>query len=158
MGPPRQRRQAIPLLVRDRTILGGDDLGGDDLGGDEGEDEPDSALLAAPGKRDGYLTPGARGKVYHPEKVDSRPQGAKKRSTKSKWSDETASFTPRNTMPGLSDLKTLSRGIYEGDETTYTDKEEKLLLEVNQELTDWEVKALVKNLEKKNNKQLKENK
>jgi len=133
-------------------------LGGDDLGGDEGGDEPDSALLAAPGKRDGYLTPGAKGKVYHPEKVDSRPQGAKKRSTKSKWSDETASFTPRNTMPGLSDLKTLSRGIYEGDETTYTDKEEKLLLEVNQELTDWQVKALVKNLEKKNNKQLKENK
>ena len=29
---------------------GGDDLGGDDLGGDEGGDEPDSALLAAPGK------------------------------------------------------------------------------------------------------------
>ncbi len=138
--------------------LGGDDLGGDDLGGDEGGDEPDSALLAAPGKRDGYLTPGAKGKVYHPEKVDSRPQGAKKRSTKSKWSDETASFTPRNTMPGMSDLKTLSRGIYEGNETTYTDKEEKLLLEVNQELTDWEVKALVKNLEKKDNKQLKENK
>jgi len=138
--------------------LGGDDLGGDDLGGDEGGDDPDSALLAAPGKRDAYLTPGSKGKVYHPEKVDSRSQGARKRSIKSKWSDETASFTPRNTMPGLSDLKTLSRGIYEGNETTYTDKEEKLLLEVNQELTDWEVKALVKNLEKKNNKQLKEQK
>lgn len=138
--------------------LGGDDLGGDDLGGDEGGDEPDSALLAAPGKRDGYVTPGSKGKVYYPQKVDSRPQGARKRSTKSKWSDETASFTPRNTMPGLSDLKTLSRGIYEGNETTYTDKEEKLLLEVNQELSDWEVKALVKNLEKKNNKQLKEQK
>ena len=138
--------------------LGGDDLGGEDLGGDEGGEEPDSALLAAPGKRDGYLTPGAKGKVYHPEKVDSRPQGARKRSTKSKWSDETASFTPRNTMPGMSDLKTLSRGIYEGNETTYTDSDEKLLLEVNQELTDWEVKALVKDLEKKNNKQLKENK
>jgi len=138
--------------------LGGEDLGGEDLGGDEGGEEPESALLAAPGKRDGYLTPGAKGKVYHPQKVDSRPQGARKRSTKSKWSDETASFTPRNTMPGLSDLKTLSRGIYEGKETTYTDREEKLLLEVNQELTDWEVKALVKDLEKKNNKQLKENK
>lgn len=140
--------------------LGGDDtdLGGDtdlDLGGDEGGEEPESALLAAPGKRDGYLTPGAKGKVYHPEKTDSRPQGARKRSTKSKWSDETASFTTRNIMPGLSDLNTLSRGIYEGKETTYTDKEEKLLLEVNQELTDWQVKSLVKDLEKKNNKQLK---
>ena len=142
--------------------LGGDELGdddlGDDLGGDEGGDEPDSALLAAPGKRDGYLTPGAKGKVYHPQKVDSRPSGARTRSTKSKWSDETASNTTRNTMPGLSDLKTLSRGIYEGNETTYIDEQEKLLLEVNQELTDWEVKTLVKNLEKKNNKQLKETK
>lgn len=140
--------------------LGGDDtdLGGDtdlDLGGDEGGEEPESALLAAPGKRDGYLTPGAKGKVYRPEKTDSRPQGARKRSTKSKWSDETASFTTRNIMPGLSDLNTLSRGIYEGKETTYTDKDEKLLLEVNQELTDWQVKSLVKDLEKKNNKQLK---
>ena len=138
--------------------LGGDDLGGDDLGGDEGGDDPDSALLAAPGKRDGYLTPGAKGKVYHPEKVDSRPSGARTRSTKSKWSDETASNTVRNTMPGLSDLKTLSRGIYEGNETTYIDEQEKLLLEVNQELTDWEVTTLVKGLEKKENKQLKEQK
>ena len=58
-------------------------------------------------------------------------------------------------MPGMSDLKTLSRGIYEGKETTYTDSEEKLLLEVNQELTEWQVKTLVKELEKKDNKQLK---
>mgnify|MGYP003963308641 CR=1 FL=1 len=140
--------------------FGGDedfgDEGGDDLDlGDEGGDEPESALLSAPGKRDGYLTPGAKGKVYHPEKVDSRPSGARTRSIKSKWSDETASNTPRNVMPGMSDLKSLSRGIYEGNETTYTDADEKLLLEVNQELTDWQVKSIVKELEKKNNKQLK---
>ncbi len=140
--------------------FGGDedfgDEGGDDMDlGDEGGDEPESALLAAPGKRDGYLTPGAKGKVYHPEKVDSRPSGARTRSVKSKWSDETASNTPRNTMPGMSDLKSLSRGIYEGNETTYTDADEKLLLEVNQELTDWQVQSLVKDLEKKKNKQLK---
>ena len=133
----------------------GEELGGEELGGEEGGEEPESALLAAPAKRDGYVTQGAKGKVYYPEKVDSRPQGARKRSTKSKWSDETASFTPRNTMPGLSDLKTLSRGIYEGKETTYTDEDEKLLLEVNQELSDWQVKSLVKELEKKDNKQLK---
>ena len=140
--------------------FGGDedfgDEGGDEMDlGDEGGDEPESALLAAPGKRDGYLTPGAKGKVYHPEKVDSRPSGARTRSIKSKWSDETASNTPRNVMPGMSDLKSLSRGIYEGNETTYTDADEKLLLEVNQELTDWQVKSIVKELEKKNNKQLK---
>ena len=140
--------------------FGGDEDFGDDGGdemdlGDEGGDEPESALLSAPGKRDGYLTPGAKGKVYHPEKVDSRPSGARTRSIKSKWSDETASNTPRNIMPGMSDLKSLSRGIYEGNETTYTDADEKLLLEVNQELTDWQVKSIVKELEKKNNKQLK---
>ena len=137
----------------------GDEFGGEgedlDLGDEAGGEEPESALLAAPGKREGHLTPGARGKVYHPEKVDSRPSGARTRSTKSKWADEKASFTPRNTMPGLSDLKTLSRGIYEGNETTYTDSDEKLLLEVNQELSDWQVKTLVKELEKKDNKQLK---
>ena len=55
----------------------------------------------------------------------------------------------------MSDLKSLSRGIYEGNETTYTDADEKLLLEVNQELTDWQVQSLVKDLEKKKNKQLK---
>ena len=140
--------------------FGGDedfgDEGGDDMDlGDEGGDEPESALLAAPGKRDGYLTPGAKGKVYHPEKVDSRPSGARTRSIKSKWSDETASNTPRNVLPGMSDLKSLSRGIYEGNETTYTDADEKLLLEVNQELTDWQVQSLVKELEMKNTKQLK---
>ena len=133
---------------------GGDDLGGDlDMGGDEGGGEDDT-LLAAPGKREGYLTPGAKGKVYHPEKVDSRSQGARTRSTKSKWADEKASFTPRNTMPGLSDLKTLSRGISESERTNYSE-EEKLLLEVNQELTDWQVETLVKGLEDKKNKQLK---
>ena len=139
--------------------LGGDDAGGDDMDLDMGDDTDaggeDETLLAAPGKRDGYLTPGAKGKVYHPEKVDSRPQGARTRSTKSKWADEKASFTIRNTMPGLSDLRTLSRGISEGQETTYNDSEEKLLLEVNQELTEWEVNALVKDLENKKNKQLK---
>ena len=57
-------------------------------------------------------------------------------------------------MPGLSDLRTLSRGISEETQTSYIDEEEKLLLEVNQELTEWEVKTLVDDLEKKN-KQLK---
>ena len=133
----------------DDLDLGGDDAGGDDAGGE------DDTLLAAPGKRDGYLTPGAKGKVYHPEKVDSRPQGARSRSIKSKWADEKASFTTRNTVPGLSDLRTLSRGISEERQTTYSDSEEKLLLEVNQELTEWEVNSLIKDLENKKNKQLK---
>ena len=140
--------------------LGGDDAGGDmdmgdDLGGDDAGGDEDETLLAAPGKRDGYLTPGAKGKVYHPEKVDSRPQGARTRSTKSKWADEKASFTTRNVMPGLSDLRTLSRGISEDQATTYNDSDEKLLLEVNQELTEWQVQTLVKDLENKKNKQLK---
>ncbi len=138
----------------DDVDLGGDDLGGGDdldMGGDDAGG--DDTLLAAPGKREGYLTPGAKGKVYHPEKVDSRPQGARTRSTKSKWADEKASFTIRNTMPGLSDLRTLSRGISESDGTNY-DSDEKLLLEVNQELTEWQVKNLVKDLENKKNKQL----
>ena len=139
--------------------LGGDiggDLGGDldaDLGGPEeipagdvGGDEPaadtggdDSPLLAVPpGSRNApRLTPGAKGKVYHPVKTDSRPSGARTRNYASIASPETNTYRTNNL--GGSELRSLARGIYEHDESTYSleDKnQEKQILEVNQSIVN----------------------
>ena len=75
--------------------------------------------------------------------------GARKRSIKSKWSQETASNTSRNTFKGLSDFLSLSKGISEGEGTTYGENHEKLLLEVNRELSSMEVRNLINELESK---------
>ena len=71
---------------------------------------------------------------------DTRDMGARKRSTQSKWSQETASNTTRNTFKGLSDLVSLSKGI---SETIYGEDDEKLLFEVNRELSSQEVQNLI---------------
>lgn len=137
--------------------LGGDDggddgglggLGDDEEGGDEEGGDDDSALLAAPAKRadGGRVTPGAKGKVYYPEKSDSRGMGARQRSMKSHWSAETASSTPRNIFKGGNELRSLARGIYENNElrgTNYTE-DEKRVEEISAEL-----KNLLSSLEEK---------
>ena len=131
---------------------GGDDLGGGDdggglggLGGDDEEggeeEEPETGdLLAAPGKREPYTTPGANGKMYTKVATDTRDMGARKRSVRSKWSHETTKNTSRNTFKGLSDLVSLSKGI---SETIYGEDDEKLLFEVNRELSSQEVQNLI---------------
>lgn len=134
--------------------MGGDlggDVGGDegdmDLGGgDEEPEEPETGdLLAAPAKREPYTTAGSNGKRYMRVSSDKRDMGARKRSTKSKWSDETASSTSRNLFKGLSDLNTLSKGI---TETIYGEDAEKLVLEVNRELSKVDVHNLISSMEK----------
>ena len=141
--------------------LGGD-LGGDlaadlDLGdeaeagpeeipaGDAGEpggaaEEPaaggdESPLLAVPpGSRNApRLTPGAKGKVYYPVKSDSRPAGARTRNYARIASPETNTYRTNNL--GASELRSLARGIYEQEDSTYSLKEqdqERQILEVNQ--------------------------
>jgi intein/homing endonuclease len=114
----------------------GDDFG--DIGGDEmdeveeTEDEGDETLLAAPGKRDdeGYLTPGAKGKIYKPVKTDTRNMGARRRGYNSQYSQETGKNTMRNTFKGFSDLKSLSQGIQEST----GDYEEQSLLSQNHDI------------------------
>ena len=122
--------------------LGGEDLGGEDLGGEDlaGGEEEESPLLSAPGKRDepytksGWkLPPGWKGKAYTPVKRDKRPAGARTRSTKSQWSDETARATIRNTHKGFSDLLSLGKGISEQTDTSYI-AEERELFETNNEI------------------------
>ena len=130
------------------------ELGGDEMDMDAGMEEPggepeapepeEETLLSAPGKRDdGHLTPGAKGKKYEPVKRDKRPEGARTRSYKSKWSDESARPTKRNTHKGYSELMTLSRGIYENVETNYNLEEAKLLK------SGTEINKLMKALESK---------
>tara|TARA_R100000951_G_scaffold116777_1_gene130693 strand:- start:491 stop:2500 length:2010 start_codon:yes stop_codon:yes gene_type:complete len=132
-------------------------LGGSDLDlGDEGGGGDDSPLLAVPpGSRNSpRLTPGAKGKVYYPKKVDRRNAGARSRHFAGQRSAEKSSNTPRNVFPG-SDINSLAKsigasaGIYAESETTYNkaeQEEEKKLFEVNTS-----IRNLLDGLNKKSN-------
>ncbi len=133
--------------------LGGGDegggLGGDLGGGDEegGEEEPETGdLLAAPAKRETYTTPGANGKMYTKVTDDTRDMGARKRSIRSKWAYDSTQNTTQNSFKGLGDLVSLSKGI---SETIYGEDDEKLLFEVNRELSSQEVQNLIDGLNSK---------
>lgn len=151
--------------------LGGGALGGDlDLGGDEGTGDADldldndlaamaddtdaapegggeeSPLLSAPAKREMTTTPLSKGKMYKPVTSDSRPMGARKRSYHGSYNREAGKNTTRNTFKGYGDLRSLSRGIYENQNTNYSLDEEKKLFEVS-----YQTKKLIEDLEKKTN-------
>ena len=139
----------LPLdLRRGRVVV----VGG---GGD------DSALLAAPpGSRDSprlapslgkrarsgkkYVTKGSKGKVYQKVATDKRPSGARTRNYASIPTPEMNTYRTNNL--GASELRSLSRGIYEEQDPNYLrDQEEEVaLLEVNSS-----VKMLIESLETK---------
>ena len=160
----RKFQTALDAVAEGEELLGTEgglgDLGAEEFAGDEeglgvepipGEEEipageEEETLLAAPGKRDdGYLTPGAKGKVYHPVKDDTRDMGARKRHFRSQWSDETGRATKRNIWksPPSWEISNLSKGISENIETNYKDEERKLF-EVNHE-----IRSLITDLENK---------
>lgn len=153
---------------------GAPDLGGDlgELGsedetpapGDEGGEtllaSPDEAAaatdLAEPGKRNDmkwrlsqkeYTTPGAKGKKYKPVKSDKRDMGARKRSYKGQYSEETGKNTTRNIFKGSSELNQLARGIYEELDTNYSEKQAQDELRVLE--NDIEIQKIIENLERK---------
>jgi hypothetical protein len=113
-----------------------------DLAGDL-TDEPDTNLLAAPGKRDVEETDNRgrtksdRRREYTPVKSDSRPQGAHRRSKLADGGASIASSSRRNTHKGYNELS----GLYESKDTTYL-KEENIIGQVNHE-----IKTLIENLE-----------
>jgi len=156
------------LGAGDLGDLGGEDIGGEDLGDDldlgaeepatpapAGEEPPgdDSALLAAPGKRDDQdwvkirkdgarTTAKANGKWHTPTSSDGRKSaGPRKKNYKRVATPEFS--TTRKLYPGLKDLAGIGKGLMEGEESNYKDEEE-LLLEINHE-----VKSLITELEKK---------
>jgi len=109
-----------------------------DVGGDEPAAEPELGdLLATPGKRDdetlkwvnpkdlSTTTNKSKGKRYTPVKNKSKV-GYKKQNTKGLYNRETAKNTTRNVFPGLSDLSSLARGIFEDAETNYSDEEDNI--------------------------------
>jgi len=139
----------------------GDEIGGAEepaVGADEGGGD-DSPLLAAPpgsrssprlapslGKRprsgQKYLTKGAKGKAYQKVATDKRPSGARTRNYSSIPTPEIGTY--RSTFPGASELRSLSRGIFEEQDPIYLreQKEESTLMEVNKS-----VKMLIDSLE-----------
>ena len=151
-------------LGGDMGDLGGEELGGaeempaGEAGGAEAGGGEESALLAAPpGSRSApRLTPGAKGKVYHPVKSDNRKSsGPRQRANASSHGQQQSSATFRNILPGYADgLKSLgkgfvptSEGIYEEEQSIYNlreQTEEDKLFEVNNS-----VRNLIEELEKK---------
>ena len=137
--------------------LGGEEIEGDigDLGGDEpAAEEPaapeigDDPLLASPGRREdnGYVTPGSKGKVYHPVKKgrDNRTKGAMKRH---RASVAGINMDPRKTFPGKSGyggLDSLAKGMFESRETNYDNGF--TIEEENLQTTNSEVKRLLESL------------
>jgi len=115
-------------------------------GGEELEGEESALLSAPPGNRNVPVVDRSKGKVYVPEPVDKRNIGARHRSTKSQWSDESARNTPRNVFKGWTDgIKNLTNLTLEENDTIYN-VEEKKLFEVNHN-----VRSLITELEKKDN-------
>jgi hypothetical protein len=153
---------------------GGEDLlGGDtDLGEEEGALEPDEGaeeetLLAEPGKRNDlqwkrpddkeYTTPRAKGKKYTAVKSDKRDMGARKRSYKGKYAEEVGKNTPRNIYKGWSDgLQSLSKGVYENQETNYSKKYKQEELKILK--NDIEIQKIIENLATKKKQENKNDK
>ena len=115
---------------------------GDADAGAAGDESP--LLAVPPGSRDApRLTPGAKGKVYHPVKTDSRKDsGPRIRNYNSQYNSEKRGSSTRSKFPGseiasISSMSPLSKGIYEQDESIYKlkeSKEEQKLFEVNDSL------------------------
>ena len=128
--------------------LGGEDLGGEDLGGEDLGGEEDNTLLAAPpAKRDSKTgkrvttkstNSSAKGHTYTPvEYKDGDGRNGRPQNYKSKGAPQ-----PKIWLPGSQRLKSLGKGIYENDQSTYND-EEQLLFEASNE-----VKKLISDLSK----------
>ena len=135
--------------------LGGEDLGGGDAGddldlgtGDAGEagGADEGPLLAAPAKRDDRdrkTTKNSQGKRAKGKKyVSTAKRGGDGRNGRIQNYTNIAIPKPKDVVSGYSDMKQLSRGIYESQQTTY-DSDEKLLFEVSTEIRD-----LIADLEK----------
>ena len=117
--------------------------GGADMAAEEPED--DSALLAAPGRREdgSHLTKGANGKWYKPTATDKRPAGARTRHFSKTHTPESTTSTYRNLFAGAKDLSRASRGIFNESEEPV--EEEKMLLELEAKLKSLDEKLLNKN-------------
>ena len=139
--------------------LGGEDLdmGGEEMTATETEEGEESALLAAPGKRDDRVTwdlsdgstttPKSKGKTYKRVKSDQRKgSGPRKKRIKASYAHSNTRATRTNLFPGAKEMFSLSRGISESLGTNYGE-EEKSIFEVSKEIKD-----IISKLEESRNK------
>jgi hypothetical protein len=145
----------------DEEDLGAAELGGEEeleIGGEEeavpelpteepaAEEAEEGPLLAAPAKRDDRdrkTTKNSQGKRAKGKKyVSTTKRGGDGRNGRIQNYTNIAIPKPKDVVSGYSDMKQLSRGIYESQQTTY-DSDEKLLFEVSTEIRD-----LIADLEK----------
>tara|TARA_R110002096_G_scaffold150809_2_gene312933 strand:+ start:1085 stop:3130 length:2046 start_codon:yes stop_codon:yes gene_type:complete len=134
--------------------------GGEEGGGEEGGGEEDSSLLVAPGKRDeedwykttknalgkeiNRTTAKSKGKWYKPVTYDTRDMGARRRHYKGQWANEVGSSTKRNIHKGALELFGLGKNALNEEHETNYEKQEKTILESNQQ-----IKNLILELEQK---------
>jgi len=118
-----------------------------------GETGSESPLLAAPARReDGsvftikkpHLSPNAKGKWYTPVASSQNGSGARKRSYSAQAGGQVASPGITGVFQGMKGLNTLSRGLSE--EKDLYEKEESLLLEVQEKLDQLDKKIFKKGL------------
>ena len=133
-----------PPLGGDEMLGGPEEMPAGDASADTGGADDSPLLAVPPGSRDSpRLTPGAKGKVYHPVKTDSRKDsGPRIRNYKAQYNSEKRGSSNRAKFPGgeiasITSMSPLSKGIYEQDESIYNlkeSKEEQKLFEVNDSL------------------------
>jgi hypothetical protein len=116
---------------------------GDETAGAEGGGE-ESALLAAPARREdgSYMTKGANGKWYKPVAYDKRPAGARTRHIEKTHTPEFATSGYRNIMAGKSSLDSASKGIFNEQPEETFEKDEKMMLEMENKLNSLSKKLL----------------
>ena len=139
--------------------LGDDDmdLGADDADtGDAGGDEEETLLAVPPARRsdrpsigEKYTTARAKGKVYKKRGEGKKKSVARKYHMRSDAGDSYGKNTTTNTVPGLKDLSTLANGIFESEDTTYKNDENKIL-QANQD-QKLSISQRLRNLEKTRN-------
>ena len=117
-------------------------------GGEAGAtEEPageENNLLAAPGRREdgSYMTKGANGKWYKPVASDSRGAGARTRHIHNTHTPESVTSSYRNLFAGSKSLSRAGRGIFNEEQEDLFEKDEKMLLEVDNKIKSLTEKLL----------------
>lgn len=114
---------------------GGTETSDAETGGEESAGE-ESSLLSAPGRREdgAQLTKGAKGKWYKPVASDARGIGARTRHIEKTHTPESVTSAYRNLFAGSKSLSSAGRGIFNEAKEEIFEKEEKMLLEVDNKL------------------------
>jgi len=138
-GTEEELAPAEALGGEEELEIGGEEEAVPELPTEEPGEEEEGPLLAAPAKRDDRdrkTTENSQGKRAKGKKyVSTTKRGGDGRNGRIQSYTSNAIPKPKDIVPGYSDMKQLSRGIYESQQTTY-DSDEKLLFEVTNEIRD----------------------